>query len=69
MFLLDPIFRAADPDKDRRVTPDEAAAAARAAVADLAEENAGHVDLKAFTRALNKALTPPPGTSPFGFGP
>ena len=64
-FLGPAILKAADLDKDGRVTPEEAGKAAAKLVRDADTKKAGAIDGEALGRAINKLLPPPPG---FGDG-
>ncbi len=75
-FLAPQILEAADADKDKKLTPEEAGKFASDLVRSADEKKAGSVDAQAFAKALNKAAGPPPdlfggpgGPPPGDFGP
>ena len=74
-FLGPQIVKAADSDKDGRVSPDEAAKAAGELVRSADLKKAGGIDADALAKAINKAFPPPDfggggdGPPPGDFGP
>ena len=63
-FLGPQALAAADADEDGRLTPAEAAEAARKFVRDADADKKGSVDAQALGRAINRRIGPPPGSVP-----
>ena len=67
-FLAPGIVKAADTNKDGRLSPDEASNAAERFVREAGEKTKGSLDADALAAAMNQRMGPPPGFGPGGPG-
>lgn len=70
-FLAPQIVAKADANQDQKLSPEEAGGFAAAFVRSADEKKAGSIDVRAFSRAINRLIGPPagPDAPPDDFGP
>ncbi len=65
-FMAPAILEAADTNKDKRLSPEEAAKAAERFVSEAVAANKGPLDTEALASLMNRHMGPPPGFGPGG---